>query len=54
MTEEAGERFAGLAVLEAREAVVEALEAEGRIARHRAATSTVSRSRTAPASGSSR
>src|SRR5215208_667273 len=33
MTEAAGERFAGLKVLEAREAVVEALRAEGRIAR---------------------
>src|ERR671929_1055820 len=33
MTEAAGERFAGLRVLEAREAVVEALRAEGRIAR---------------------
>jgi valyl-tRNA synthetase len=33
MTAEAGERFAGLPVLEAREAVVDALEAEGRIAR---------------------
>src|SRR3954454_23611937 len=33
MTEEAGERFAGMPVLEAREAVVEALRAEGRIAR---------------------
>jgi valyl-tRNA synthetase len=32
MTAEAGERFAGLPVLEAREAVVAALEAEGRIA----------------------
>jgi valyl-tRNA synthetase len=32
MTSEAGERFAGLEVLEAREAVVAALEAEGRIA----------------------
>jgi valyl-tRNA synthetase len=33
MTAAAGERFAGLPVLEAREAVVEALRAEGRIAR---------------------
>ncbi|HEV7459127.1 MAG TPA: valine--tRNA ligase [Solirubrobacteraceae bacterium] len=33
MTEEAGERFAGLPVLEAREAVVAELEAEGRIAK---------------------
>jgi valyl-tRNA synthetase len=33
MTAEAGERFAGLPVLEAREAVVAALEAEGRIAK---------------------
>ncbi len=33
MTEEAGERFAGMTVLDAREAVVEALRAEGRIAR---------------------
>jgi valyl-tRNA synthetase len=33
MTEAAGERFAGMPVLEAREAVVEALRAEGRIAR---------------------
>jgi valyl-tRNA synthetase len=33
MTEAAGERFAGMGVLEAREAVVEALRAEGRMAR---------------------
>ena len=33
MTEAAGERFAGMTVLEAREAVVDALRAEGRIAR---------------------
>jgi valyl-tRNA synthetase len=33
MTADAGERFAGMAVLEAREAVVDALRAEGRIAR---------------------
>jgi valyl-tRNA synthetase len=33
MTADAGERFAGLPVLEAREAVVAALEAEGRIAK---------------------
>jgi valyl-tRNA synthetase len=33
MTQAAGERFAGMAVLEAREAVVDALRAEGRIAR---------------------
>ena len=33
MTEAAGERFAGMTVLDAREAVVEALRAEGRIAR---------------------
>src|SRR4051794_26583583 len=33
MTEAAGERFAAMGVLEAREAVVEALRAEGRIAR---------------------
>jgi valyl-tRNA synthetase len=34
MRAEAGERFAGLSVMEAREAVVSALEAEGRIAGH--------------------
>jgi valyl-tRNA synthetase len=33
MTEAAGERFAGMRVLEAREAVVDALRAEGRVAR---------------------
>jgi valyl-tRNA synthetase len=33
MTDEAGERFAGMKVLDAREAVVEALRAEGRVAR---------------------
>src|SRR5204863_9111627 len=32
MTADAGERFAGLTVLEAREAVIAALESEGRIA----------------------
>ena len=36
MTEAAGERFAGMTALEAREAVVEALREEGRISPHRA------------------
>ena len=54
MTAAAGERFAGMTALEAREAVVAALREEGADRAHRAATRTTSRSRTAPASGSSR
>ena len=43
MTAAAGERFAGLTALEAREAVVAALREEGRIAPRRSPTPTPSR-----------
>ena len=46
--------FAGMPVLEAREAVVDALARRGPDRPHRAATSTASRTRSARASGSSR
>ena len=54
MTEEAGERFAGLTAAEAQEAVVAALRERGPICAARSPTPTRCRSRTAPASGSSR
>ena len=54
MTEAAGERFAGLTALEAREAVVAALREEGADRAHGALHARRARSRTAPASGSSR
>ena len=54
MTAAAGERFAGMTALEAREAVVAALREEGRIVAHRALHAQRARTRTARASGSSR
>ena len=54
MTDDAGERFAGLGVAEAQEAVVAALRERGQDPRRGALHPLGARSRTAPASASSR